>query len=79
MSKSVLYDLNKFDTIKPRKYTPHPLYDNFGGIIPKKSAKEQLGLNIELSYILFFGFIRDYKAWIFFWKLLPIRDLENCQ
>lgn len=62
MSKSVLKDLNKFDTQKPRKYTPHPLYDNFGKVIPKELAKEQLGLDKKINYILFFGFIRDYKG-----------------
>lgn len=62
MSKSVLDDLNKFDSKKPRKYTPHPLYDNFGEIIPKETAKEQLGLEAKTNYILFFGFIRDYKG-----------------
>lgn len=62
MSKSVLNDLDKFDTKKPRQYTPHPLYDNFGEIITKESAKEQLGLKPTNNYILFFGFIRDYKG-----------------
>ncbi len=62
MSKSVLNDLSQFDTVKPRSYTPHPLYDNFGEIIPKETAKEQLGLDTKTNYILFFGFIRDYKG-----------------
>lgn len=62
MSKSVLSDLNKFDKKKPRQYTPHPLYDNFGDIIPKETAKEQLGLKPTSNYVLFFGFIRDYKG-----------------
>ncbi len=62
MSKSVLKDLNQFDTVKPRKFTPHPLYDNFGETIPKETAKEQLGLDAKTNYILFFGFIRDYKG-----------------
>ena len=62
MSKSVLSDLGKFDTKKPRKYSPHPLYDNFGGIIPKEEAKKQLKLDSDKSYILFFGFIREYKG-----------------
>ena len=62
MSKSVLNDLNLFDSKKPRKYTPHPLYDNFGEIISKKDAKKQLKLDSKFNYILFFGFIRDYKG-----------------
>jgi glycosyltransferase involved in cell wall biosynthesis len=62
MSKSVLDDLALFDTTKPRKYTPHPLYDNFGDIISKESAKQMLNLNPNFRYILFFGFIREYKG-----------------
>ena len=62
LSKSVLKDLTLFDLNKPRKYTPHPLYDNFGAIIPKEDAKRQLKLDSKTNYILFFGFIRDYKG-----------------
>lgn len=62
MSKSVLNDLSLFDKVKPRKYTPHPLYDNFGTVISKEDAKKSLNLNPNFRYILFFGFIRDYKG-----------------
>lgn len=62
MSKSVLNDLSLFDATKPRKYTPHPLYDNFGGIISKDDAKQSLNLDPNFRYVLFFGFIRDYKG-----------------
>lgn len=62
MSKSVLNDLNTFDKQKPKLYNPHPLYDNFGGLIPKIEARKKLGLNKEGKIILFFGFIRDYKG-----------------
>lgn len=62
MSKSVLNDLNRFNKLKPRKYYPHPLYDNFGDTIPKADAKKQLNLDQETNYMLFFGFIRDYKG-----------------
>jgi len=62
MSRSVLSDLNKIDNIKPKIYTPHPLYDNFGAVIPKSQAKQKLGLQENIKYILFFGFIREYKG-----------------
>ncbi len=62
MSKSVLGDLDTFDKNKPKLYCPHPLYDNFGEIIPKNIAKEKLHLDEKTNYILFFGFIRDYKG-----------------
>ncbi len=62
MSKSVLNDLNAFDSQKPKRYSPHPLYDNFGASVPKTEAKKQLNLAEHTNYILFFGFIRDYKG-----------------
>ena len=62
MSKSVLGDLDTFDKNKPKLYCPHPLYDNFGEIIPKNIAKKNLQLDEKTNYILFFGFIRDYKG-----------------
>lgn len=62
MSQAVLTDLNKFDTVRPRMYSPHPLYDNFGDSIAKSQAKKNLGLEDSTNYILFFGFIREYKG-----------------
>lgn len=62
MSRSVLDELELFDTVKPKLYCPHPLYDNFGEPIEKKEAREILGLKTGEKYILFFGFIRDYKG-----------------
>ncbi len=62
LSKSVLKDLDAFDREKLRRYIPHPLYDNFGAIISKAEAKQQLGLDTSTGYVLFFGFIRDYKG-----------------
>ncbi len=62
MSDSVLQDLSKFNADKPRLFSPHPLFDNFGEAINKVEAYEKLGLPINEEYILFFGFIRDYKG-----------------
>ena len=62
MSDSVLEDLKKFDDKKPKVFSPHPLYDNFGPAVNKTEAYEKLGLEISTEYILFFGFIRDYKG-----------------
>jgi glycosyltransferase involved in cell wall biosynthesis len=33
MSRAVLKDLDKFDKVRPRMFSPHPLYDNFGAAI----------------------------------------------
>ncbi|MDR1652062.1 MAG: glycosyltransferase [Prevotellaceae bacterium] len=62
MSKSVLNDLKLFDSQKPRKFCPHPLYDNFGQPVGKKIALHKLQLDENKKYILFFGIIRNYKG-----------------
>ena len=62
MSQSVLSELELFDQIKPKKYTLHPLYDNFGNSMPRNEALGKLKLSENFKYILFFGFIREYKG-----------------
>lgn len=64
MSRSVLAEIKEFIATKPKPtdFCPHPLYDNFGEPVPKEEAKRRLGLDIANSYLLFFGFIRDYKG-----------------
>lgn len=62
MSKTVVGDLATFDRRKPKLFCAHPLYDNFGEIIDKTTAKKQLNLDVNTNYLLFFGFIRDYKG-----------------
>ncbi len=61
LSKSVLRDLTQL-TNKPSYFSPHPLYDTYGEIISKSQAKKNLKLSDEHNYILFFGFIREYKG-----------------
>ncbi len=62
MSRAVLDDLNLFDKNKPKLYCPHPLYDHYGVVTSKEVAKKSLGLDQQSRYMLFFGFIRDYKG-----------------
>lgn len=64
LSKSVLEDLNVFDPqkIKPRVFSPHPLYDHYGKSLTRKEALDLIGLRESQHYVLFFGFIRDYKG-----------------
>ena len=61
MSKSVYDDIESFDPKKPKKLSPHPLFDNFGEKISKAQALQKLGLE-NGTYFLFFGFIRSYKG-----------------
>ena len=62
MSRAVLNDLKQFRPLAPMVYTPHPLYDIFGKIVPREQALENLKLDAAYRYLLFFGFIRDYKG-----------------
>jgi glycosyltransferase involved in cell wall biosynthesis len=62
MSEKVLSDLRQFEPHKPAQLVQHPLYDNFGEIIPKDVARKNLGLDPVQKLLLFFGFIRQYKG-----------------
>jgi D-inositol-3-phosphate glycosyltransferase len=66
MSGSVIDDLKTFfthtPTPTPTLFCAHPLYDNFGDPVTKEVAKQRLNLDDHYHYILFFGFIRDYKG-----------------
>jgi glycosyltransferase involved in cell wall biosynthesis len=62
MSRSVMEELVTFSVYKPHRFTPHPIYDHYGAIIPKADALKLLGLDEKISYMMFFGFIRDYKG-----------------
>ena len=62
MSQSVLADTETFDRKKPKVFSPHPLYDNFGDRVTKEDALQHLKLDPTMRYVLFFGLIRDYKG-----------------
>lgn len=63
MAESVVRDINKFDKAnKPKLVSPHPIYDHYGNKVAKDEAAIRLGLHGQGSYILFFGFIRQYKG-----------------
>ena len=62
MSKSVLSDLSLFRKDIPARFNPHPLFDNFGPLLQKDEALKKLELPGNISYLLFFGFIREYKG-----------------
>ena len=62
MSRSVGADLRQFTASKPYHYTPHPIYDSYGELVSREAALQQLKLPENQQYILFFGFIRQYKG-----------------
>jgi D-inositol-3-phosphate glycosyltransferase len=62
MAKALLADIELFEPRKPKLYTPHPIYDNYGKAISKAEAIQNLGLDPHFNYVLFFGLIRAYKG-----------------
>lgn len=63
MADSVIEDVKHFDAnSKPKIVSPHPIYDHYGALLEKKDAAIKLGLYDQNAYILFFGFIRQYKG-----------------
>ena len=61
MSRAVGEDVRRFTTAKPVAFSPHPVYDNYGPKAERPEALQKLGLP-EGRYLLFFGFIREYKG-----------------
>jgi len=62
MSRSVKEEIRQFSSAKPVRYIPHPIYDNYGAKVEKRAALAHFGLSERQKYLLFFGFIRDYKG-----------------
>lgn len=62
MSKTVLNELKAFSSKLPVRFSPHPLFDNYGNQVTRNEALSALNLDQEYSYLLFFGFIRAYKG-----------------
>ncbi len=77
MSKSVLTDLDTFNKKKPKLFSPHPLYDHFGKIENREEALKKLGLDPQFRYLLFFGFIRDYKGLDLLLEAFGSKEFEN--
>ncbi len=62
MSKSVEEDVLRLAPGKPVALAPHPVYDNYGDPVSREAALTHLGLPLAPRYLLFFGFIREYKG-----------------
>ncbi len=62
MSKAVLNDLTQFTPNPNKIFHPHPIYHIFGDPISKKEAQANLQIDASFQYLLFFGFIRNYKG-----------------
>ncbi len=62
MSESVLRELYSFRSGIPVRLNPHPLFDNYGKPVEREEALSALQMESDYRYLLFFGFIREYKG-----------------
>lgn len=62
MSHEVYNDIEQLLPGAPCRFTPHPVYDHYGKILSRAEALAALQLDPDWHYLLFFGFIRDYKG-----------------
>ncbi|MGE4586591.1 MAG: glycosyltransferase [Mangrovibacterium sp.] len=62
MSKSVCKDARSFRPDLPVAFCPHPLFDNYGKSLSREDALAVNGMDPAFRYLLFFGFIREYKG-----------------
>ncbi len=61
MSEQVHGELAAYTAV-PALFSPHPLFENFGQRVDRSEACVRLSLDPAMSYVLFFGLIRDYKG-----------------
>lgn len=63
LSESVVHDIEYFDKKnRPKRFSPHPIYDHYGKRLSRENALSLLNLSPDSRYVLFFGFIRGYKG-----------------
>ena len=62
MSRQVGDELDSIGYKGVKSFSPHPIYDCYGEKVDRSAACVELGLSQGNRYVLFFGFIRDYKG-----------------
>ncbi len=62
LSESVRQDVERLGVRVPVSVAAHPAYDHFGPPADRGAARERLGLPLDASVLLFFGFVRRYKG-----------------
>ncbi len=62
MSEAVNKDLRTYLPEAKALFSPHPLFDTYGEKVERTEACRRLGLDPSLGYVMFFGYIRDYKG-----------------
>lgn len=61
MSEQVHGELREYTAV-PAIFSPHPMFENFGGRVEREEACRSLDIDASQRYALFFGLIRDYKG-----------------
>lgn len=61
MSEAVRKDLESY-VVAPALFSPHPLFESYGRPLSKQQACRNLGIDSGVDWVLFFGYIRDYKG-----------------
>lgn len=74
MTKSVQEDALHFRKDLPIELSPHPVFDNYGPSVEREEAIGRLGFSPDFRYLLFFGFIREYKG--LDWLLEALADAK---
>jgi len=77
MSKAVLKELDQFTGNPNRYFSPHPVYDIFGEKVAKPAARQQLKLDVNGRFLLFFGFIRKYKGLDLLLEAMGNAEIKN--
>jgi glycosyltransferase involved in cell wall biosynthesis len=62
LSKAVRDDLLSLKPDAKYLLIDHPVYDQFGELEDRSETLMKLGLDVDKKYLLFFGFIREYKG-----------------
>ncbi len=77
LSDTVQRDVLDFRNDIPVSMAPHPLFDNYGEKISRSEALKALKLDPAFSYLLFFGFIRNYKGLDILLEAFAGKELKN--
>lgn len=77
LSYTVQKEIESFRNDIPVSLTQHPLFDNYGGRIKREEALSKLNLDPDYFYLLFFGFIRNYKGLDLLLKAFADKRLRN--
>jgi len=78
LSENVSAEVRENTSDKPIHTLFHPIYDHYGDGMDMSEAKNSLGLDPEIKYLLFFGLVRQYKGLDLLIEALPlIEQNEN--